>query len=209
MESKRIAIIGAGELGQQIAHLGKKNNYNIVGFFDDYVKDSIIDGLCLLGSISDIDVKSEAFDELIIAIGYNHFETRKSLFDKLQKKYPFATIIDKSAIIDPTATVDAGSVIYPNVVIDKQVHVGKNVLLNLSCTICHNSDIGAHSYIAPAVTLAGYVSIGECVFLGVGTTIIDNMTIADNVLVGAQALVNKDIVDPGGTYMGVPIHKKL
>ena len=32
----RIAIIGAGDMGQQIAHMGAANGYSIAGFFDDY-----------------------------------------------------------------------------------------------------------------------------------------------------------------------------
>ena len=36
--NERIAIIGAGDMGRQIAYMGLKNGYNIIGFFDDYNK---------------------------------------------------------------------------------------------------------------------------------------------------------------------------
>lgn len=36
--NERIAIIGAGDMGCQIAYMGLKNGYNIIGFFDDYNK---------------------------------------------------------------------------------------------------------------------------------------------------------------------------
>ncbi len=43
--SGRIAIIGSGDLGQQIAYLGIKNGYNIVGFFDDLCMKTLVMGM--------------------------------------------------------------------------------------------------------------------------------------------------------------------
>lgn len=192
-KQKRTAIIGAGELGEQIARLGIKNGYNIVGFFDDYTKEKKFLNLPVFGSINQIESNNDKFDNLIIAIGYNHFDVRQSLFLELSKRYAFATIIDNSAQIDPSANISAGCVIYPSVVIDKQVAIQENVLLNVGCNICHNSKVGSHSYIAPAVNIAGFVNIGEQAFLGIGCTITDHVTIASKSIIGAQSLVNKDI----------------
>lgn len=45
----RIAIIGAGDMGQQIAHVAIKNGYGIVGFYDDYCKDEYVNKIPVLG----------------------------------------------------------------------------------------------------------------------------------------------------------------
>lgn len=198
MNNKRVAIIGAGELGQQIAHLGLKNGYNIVGFFDDYLADQPHSSLPVFGKIDSIESFSGSFDVLVMAIGYAHFQERKSIYEKWKSKFPFISIIDKTAIIDPTATIGEGCVIYPNVVIDKEACINENVVLNLSCNVCHNAVIGSHSYISPAVTLLGYVSIGECVFIGAGAIVKEYILISDDVTIGAQAYVNRPINDTGG-----------
>ncbi|MGM9809355.1 MAG: NeuD/PglB/VioB family sugar acetyltransferase [Paludibacteraceae bacterium] len=208
--NERIAIIGAGELGQQIAHLGLKNNYHVVGFFDDVCTSNKVMGLPVYGTLNEIDAFAHTFDKLMIGIGYKHFDARKQLYLSLSTKYSFATIIDKSAHVDTTASIGEGCIIYPNVTIDKEVVIGCNVLLNLSCNICHNTYIGAHTYISPAVNIAGFVQIGECNFIGIGSTIIDNITISSNVVIGANSLVIKNLnANVGGVFAGVPIRKLL
>ena len=205
-QKRRIGIVGAGDLGQQIAHLALKNGYHVAGFFDDYTSEPVMN-MPVLGKFADIDQQSNHFDALVLAVGYKHFLERKNLYERLADKYPFETIIDTSAIIDPTVQIGEGTVIYPNVTIDKDVVIEDNVVLNLSCNICHNTTIGAHSYLAPAVNVAGFVHVGRCVFIGIGATIMDNLSIADNTIIGAQSLANKEIADTGGVFVGVPARK--
>ena len=202
----RIAIIGAGELGQQIAHLGRNNAYNIVGFFDDWATVDAVAGLPVFGKLSEIDIYRSCFDVLVMGIGYKHFAFKEQLFSELSDKYEFATLIDKSAIIDPSAVVGSGSVIYPNVVIDKDVRVGRDTIVNLSTNICHNSIIGDHCYLSPAVNLAGYVIVGKAVFIGIGATVVDHLSICDNATIGAQSLVLRSIDSfcSKGSFAGIP-----
>lgn len=49
----------------------------------------------------------------------------------------------------------------------------------------------------------GRVRIGSNVYLGFRTTVLCNVTIGDNVIVGANSLVNKDLAS-GGVYAGNP-----
>ena len=202
----RIAIIGAGELGQQIAHLGQNNAYTIVGFFDDWATVDTVAGLPVFGKLSEIDNYRSCFDVLVMGIGYKHLAFKEQLFSDLSDKYEFATLIDKHAIVDPSAVVGKGCVIYPNVVIDKDVKIGCDTIVNLSSNICHNSVIGDHSYISPAVNLAGYVRVGKAVFIGIGATVSDHLSICDNAVIGAQSLVIKSIKSFGskGTFAGIP-----
>ena len=203
---KRIAIIGAGELGQQIAHLGQNNSYSIVGFFDDWATEDIIAGLPVFGKTNEVDRYRSRFDALVMGIGYKHFAFKEQLFSELSEKYEFATLIDKSAIIDPSAVVGSGCVIYPHAVIDKDVKIGRDTIVNLSCNICHNSIIGDHTYLSPAVNLAGYVMVGKAVFIGIGATVSDHLSICDNAIIGAQSLVVKSIdsFSSKGIFAGVP-----
>lgn len=76
----RLAIIGAGDLGIQIAHCAKRNGKEVVGFFDDFACPGInIIGISVLGKISDIHYLSTQFDELLIGIGYKHMDFREHI----------------------------------------------------------------------------------------------------------------------------------
>ena len=205
--NKRIAIVGAGELGQQIAYCGKRNGYNIVAFFDDFMSERVVLDIPVIGKVNDIDHLKSCFDSLVIGIGYLHLDIRKSLFEELSLKNDFATIIDKTAYIDPSATIGKGSVIFPNVVLDKKVIVGDNVFVNISATIAHDSYIGNHSFLSPRVAIAGFTTIGQSSFLGINSTIIDNLNLPDNIRLGAGSVV-VNCLEGEGLYCGVPAKKK-
>lgn len=206
--NKRLAIIGAGELGNQIAHLAEQNDeLEVVGFFDDTRPiGTCIGKYKVLGTTRDVFTFYELkyFDCLMIGIGYHHMNSRKAFFEMFLPFIPFSAIIHPSCIIDPTAKIGTGVVLYPGCVIDKNVVIEDNVLLNLNVVVSHNSQIASHSFLSPRVTIAGFTFIGECCNLGVNTTIIDNIKITDHVQTGGGSLVIKDIL-LSGLYYGNPV----
>lgn len=190
----RIAIIGAGDMGQQIAHMGAVNGYSIAGFFDDYHNTGcVVAELPVLGSTDDIITKKDKFDGIVIGIGYKHFNVRKKLYEWLvAENIHMQTIIDKRAIVDETAEVGDGSIVMSNVILDKGVRIGANVFVNIGSTIAHDSFIGNHSFVAPRAAVAGFTRIGECNFLGINSTVIDNIATADNVFIGGGGRRDKE-----------------
>ena len=204
----RIAIIGSGDMGQQIAHMGLANGYSIVGYFDDYHSiGNIISGLPILGSIEDILTKKDKFDCIVIGIGYKHFNVRKQLYEWLvTENIHMQTIIDKRAIVDGTAEVGDGSIVMSNVILDKGVRIGANVFVNIGSVVAHDSFIGNHSFVAPRAAIAGFKRIGECNFLGINSTVIDNITTTDNVFIGGGGVVTKSLEEEG-LYVGVPVRR--
>lgn len=206
--NEKIAIIGAGELGKQILHLANKNGYNVVGFFDDYCKESQIDGKPALGGVDNVYYKSDKFDSVVIAIGYKHMDVRRRLYSELKLHgVKFATIIDKTAIIDSTVIIGEGAVITSAVVLDKGVIIEENVFINVACCVAHDSVIGAHSFLAPRVAIAGFTHVGQLSFLGINSTIIDNLCLPSKIKIGAGAVVTSNLEGPG-LYVGVPAIKK-
>jgi serine O-acetyltransferase len=84
---------------------------------------------------------------------------------------------------------------YGTIVVSDAAKVGKN------CRIHEGVNIGATngSFKAP--------EIGDNVFIGTGAKIIGDITIADDVAIGANAVVVKSILEKGVTYGGVPAKK--
>jgi len=208
---KKLAIIGSGDLGEQIAwHAHQDNHYSVVGFFDDFADPGIArHGLPILGNLSDVlpSYKNGLFDELLVAIGYKHFEQRKRIFDSLKKDVPFGRLIHSSSYVDPSVKMGSGVVIYPGCVVDMKARLEENVLLNAGVVIAHDTTIGAHSFLSPGVKVAGFVSVGNCVSLGIGTCVVDNIHLCDFVRTGAGAVVTESLTEPG-LYLGVPARYK-
>ncbi len=92
-------------------------------------------------------------------------------------------------------TVDAGLKIwhYGSIIVNGHAKIGKNCQLHGDNCIGNK---GGESYEAP--------SIGNNVEIGVGACVIGDIFIADNVRIGANAVVTKSCYTEGATLVGVP-----
>lgn len=206
----RVAIIGAGALGQQMAqHLRQSVNWAVVGFFDDLAAPgtATVNGP-VLGRVEAIQemFKTGAFDALLMGIGYNHLAVRQQLFEVLAPQVPFACFIHPAAYVDASATVAPGCFVSPGCILDLNVSLGPSTFLYPGCVLAHDTVLVGHSFLAPAVCLAGHVTVGPRCFLGIGTTVIDGVQLGPDVRTGAGATVVVNLIEPG-LYVGAPAKK--
>lgn len=203
---KTLAIIGSGDLGQQIAHYAiSDNHYDKVVFFDDFTESVEINGFKILGKTDLIEQEFllKSFDELLIGIGYKHLAIRKSLFERFEEKIPFGKIIHSSSWLDKSARVGKGCVIYPRCSIDANVVIENDTIINIGCVIAHDTVVGEHCFLSPRVALAGFIKIEGMCILGINSTIIDNITIVSKTQIGGGSVVINTI-DKAGLYVGNP-----
>jgi sugar O-acyltransferase (sialic acid O-acetyltransferase NeuD family) len=201
MSSTTLAILGAGELGQQIAHFALSDgHYDKVVFYDDINQSTVI-----LGNTDKAieDYKKGLFDEILIGIGYNHLAVRQEKYLLLKNQIPFGKIIHTSCFVDKTAVIEEGVVLYPRTVLDKKVHIKANTILNLSVTVSHDTTIGESCFVAPSVAIAGFCKIDNQVFIGINSTIVDNLNLTKNSVIGAGSVLTKNTTE-SGIYFGNP-----
>jgi sugar O-acyltransferase (sialic acid O-acetyltransferase NeuD family) len=203
---KRLAIVGSGDLGQQIAYYALSDgHYDDVIFFDDFNPSGLINNCRVVGTTADVEqaYKANAFDELMIGIGYKYLDVRKQLYQKFSASVPFGKVLHSTSWIDRSAEVQAGCVIYPGCFIDAKVKIKANTVINIACTIAHDTVIGSHSFLSPRVAIAGFVEVNELCIIGINSTIIDNIVITDKVQLGGGTVVIKAI-QQSGLYVGNP-----
>ena len=209
---KTLGIIGAGDLGKQIAYYAiNDNHYDGVVFFDDYYDNNTQqNNNKVVGKLVDIEkaFNDKVFDELIIGIGYKHLEFKKKIYEQLKDKITFGKIIHSSSIISESANIEEGCVIYPGCIIDINCIVKANTIVNIGCSISHDSEIGECCFLSPRVAIAGFVKISNECILGINSTIIDNIKISPKVKLGASAVVTNPITEEG-LYIGVPAKKYI
>jgi serine O-acetyltransferase len=87
-------------------------------------------------------------------------------------------------------------------------------IVHYGCTVVsHRSKIGNNCRIHEGVTIGTNAfsdkapQIGKNVYIASGAKIIGDITIADGVCIGANALVVKDILEPNITVSGIPARK--
>ncbi|HOU03416.1 MAG TPA: NeuD/PglB/VioB family sugar acetyltransferase [Bacteroidales bacterium] len=204
---KRLALIGAGDLGRRIAYQALNDkHYQPVGFFDDFIEDNkLVNGLPVLGKVNDIQSCFDLglFDLLMVSIGYRYFDLREELFNRFKDRIPFGTILHSSVCKDKSCETGAGVFVNPGCVLDLNARIDQNAIIGTACVISHDSKIGSHSWLSPSVTIAGCCEIGQKVNLGVGTTVIDHIKISDGIQTGAGTVVVENL-EVKGLYIGVP-----
>ena len=204
---QRVLILGAGGHAQVVADAlmrARDAGERVVpiGYLDDdpEAHGQLRLGLPVLGALA--DAARIPHDALIVAIGSNR--VRRDLFARLeQQDARFAIARHPSAVIAPDVRIGPGTVICARVVVNPGAVVGANVILNTACTVDHHNRIGNHVHIAPGVHLGGDVHVGEGTLVGIGATVMPQRSVGAWSVVGAGALVNRDLPD-GVIAVGVP-----
>lgn len=188
-KTEKIYIYGASGHGLVCADVAKAMGYKECIFLDDNKGLKFSDDL-------------QKYD-LFVAIGDNNI--RELISQKiLNSNFKLVNLIHPSAIISPSAKIaNQGVLIMPLVVVNANAKIEKGVILNTSCVIEHECEVGEFSHISVGAKLAGNVKIFKKCFLGINSAILPNTKIAENTIIGAGSVVLKDILKTG-VYAGVP-----
>lgn len=99
-----------------------------------------------------------------------------------------------------------GSFIGANCILTTNIILGDHALLNRGNQIGHDCRIGDFFSMMPGSIVGGNVQIGNRVYMGSCSNIREGIRICDDVVIGMNAAVVRDITEPG-TYVGVPAKK--
>ncbi len=206
---KKLIIIGASGFGREVAWLVERINENnptwdLVGFLDDdlSIQGKEINGYKVLGTVDTIPTYADAY--FVCAIGSS--KIRKSVVEKVYRadsKIKFATLVDPSVECSKSVNIGEGSIICAHSIMTVDIEIGKHNVINLDCTIGHDSTLKDFVTLYPSVNVSGMCNIGQCTEIGTGAKIIQEKNICDECIVGAGAVVIKDIKQ-SGVYVGIP-----
>lgn len=205
---KRIAIIGAGGFGREVKTIIDAINkvnplYDFIGFFDDGIaKGMLVNNYPILGGISDINAYDE---ELSIVVCIADPQIKKKVISKINNpNINFPTITHpKVSVNQEFVAVGKGCVICEGTIITCNIEIKNFVILNLMCTVGHDTIIEDYCSFMPSVNISGEVKIEQGVYVGTGAKIINLLEIGENTIVGAGAVVSKSL-PPNCTAVGIP-----
>ena len=209
---RRIAIIGAGGFARELRWLlsevaaDPKQQYeafDVAGFLvSDLGKLGPHDST-VLGDFDWLDANH--VDALAMGIGTPG--ARLKVANELTQRFP---AIEWPAIVHPsvrfdvdTCKLEEGVILCAGVMATVNVVLGAFSMVDMQCTIGHETIIGAGSSIYRSANISGGDCIGKGVLVGTGAQILQYLTIGDHATVGAGAVVTKD-VEPMTTVVGIP-----
>ena len=209
---KKLIIIGAGDFGREVSWVVERINaaaptWELLGFVDDTPdkQGAVVDGYPVLGPASALDAITE---ETWVVCSIGTGRTRRRVMEEVLRNPSLkaATLIDPSAIVGRNARVGAGCVVCAGTVLAISSQLADHVIVNLNCTIGHDTALEPYCTVHPGSNLSGKVHVGACTDIGTGTKVIQGKIICPGCVLGAGAVVVKDITEPG-TYVGVPARR--
>jgi sugar O-acyltransferase (sialic acid O-acetyltransferase NeuD family) len=189
-----LLIVGTGGQGKVVLDCAEKYYEKISFMTNDLNVHRIGNYPILFEQDMTAEYISKNFSEIIVAIGNNNIRLNLSLKYSSQG-IKLATIIHPSASISGYATIGEGTVVCANAVINPFSKIGKACIINTGSIIEHDCILDDGVHISPNAALGGAVKIGKGTWICLGSNIVNNITIGENVIVGAGAVVLKDVPD--------------
>lgn len=194
-------LIGAGGHASVILDIATKNHIKIDGVFVDKTQKDIT-GLPVIGEFKDILKYSGEDTEFMLAFG--NIKIREKLEKELTDNgVKWFSLIDKDAVICSNVKVGEGTVIMPGAIVNSQASIGKHVIINSGSIVEHGCIISDHVHMSPRATICGNSKIGKGTWLCAGSIVIDDIFVGDDVIVGAGAVVIRNIKDKD-KVVGIP-----
>lgn len=191
---KKAFIGNGGHLREVIAH----TKFDVIRFVEDeYFKDEE----------KTLPLSQFNSKEYTIMIAIADSQVRSRIQKSLPEDTKYFSFIDPSAILmDRNIVIGDGSFIGANCVITTNVKIGNHSILNRNINIGHDVVIGDCFSAMAGSVVSGNVSIGNNCYMGNNSSIREKTTICDDVVIGMNGSVVKNIDKPG-TYVGVPVNK--
>jgi sugar O-acyltransferase (sialic acid O-acetyltransferase NeuD family) len=201
-------IVGAKGFAKEVLEIVHKNDsVSTVAFYDDVnedIGDYLYNQYPILKSEAEVKEFFGKFgNEFTIGIGGPNL--RRMLYDKFTEiGGDFISTISENAVIGSFGNeIGKGSNLMQNIVLTNDIYIGSGVIINQLASIGHDVIINDFCEICPNVSISGNCEIGEYSFIGTGAIILPKVKIGKNVIIGAGAVVSKDLPD-NCVAVGVP-----
>lgn len=205
---KDIVLVGSGGFAREtlqvildINDLGDR--WNVLGFLDDNeaVHGEELQGYPILGPLDWLTGR----ENLAVVVAVGSTVARNRLVQRMaaigEVEYP--VLIHPKAWIGRNVTIGEGTIICAGCMITTDIQIRRFNILNLDCTVGHDSVLNDFVTAAPSVNISGDVHIGEGCALGTGSAIIQGIQIGEWSILGAGAVTIRDI-PANVTAVGAP-----
>jgi sugar O-acyltransferase (sialic acid O-acetyltransferase NeuD family) len=152
----------------------------------------------------------DSLDKFSIEKGYKYVQGLNSvqkykMVEALQAEHDieFESLVHPEAYVGSNVTLGEGVFVNARAVIAPNAHLDDFCSVNRLAVVGHDAYVGKYTRLGPSVALAGSVTIGSHCSICISSTIIDYVEVGDWTVIGAGAVVSKDI-PAGKVAVGAP-----
>ena len=193
---KKLLIFGSGGFAREVAWLTQEINkhrssWELFAFVDIESSDTKINGIKV---ISESDAQ-KFVNKVFVVVGIGLSGIRREVTMKLiTQGFKFATLIHPSLKYDEErCSIGVGSIICAGNIFTTNIRIKDHVIINLDCTIGHDTIIEEFVTVSPGCHLSGFTTLRQNVFLGTGTVTREGIEIKENSVIGAGSVIVSDL----------------
>ena len=206
---KKIAIIGSGGFGREVACLinainEKSKEWNFIGFFDD-VKDIGYENEYgkVLGRIKDLNSYPESLAVVVAIAKPSAIEVIIKSITSPNIYFPNLIAPDIIFFDKNNMSLGQGNIIGFGCSISCNIHIGNFNIFNCFISVGHDTKIGNYNAVMPSTKISGNITIGDRNFFGASSVILEKLTIGNDTTIGANSLIFRNTKDKN-IYIGNP-----
>ena len=139
----------------------------------------------------------------IAMVAVANSQDRFNIVNRLPNETKYFSFIHPTSLIMGDVEIGEGSFIGAYSILTTNIKIGKHAILNRGNHIGHDCRIGDYFSSMPNSVMGGNVEAGDRVYMGSCSNIREKIKICDEVIIGMNAAVVKDVKN-SGTYIGVP-----
>ena len=212
---ERLLIFGCNDFAElmceNICRGWSKQDYQVEGFVIDdvYYTDSTYCGNKLYRYSDMGNYFAHEEISILVCIGYSKMNLgRKKVFGRLvQDGWKVASYFDKTAIVR-TDDFGIGNIVCDGANIGVKSKLGDGNIFYPSAVFAHHSVAGNFNFWAISASVAGHVVVGNRCFFGNNSSTRDNISIADETLVGAGCYLDHTVENAGHIYRAIACEEK-
>jgi len=193
-----ILVFGAsGHAKVVIDAIEREGKFSVAGLIDNYKQLGFeCNGHFVIGNLKDLPSFLEQGQVAggILAISDNW--TRSVVREQIKQIMPgfnFVSIVHPRANIGNKTTIGPGTIVLAGANVGPSCSVGAHCIINTLASLDHDSVMEDYSSLAPSAITGGNVNIGSFSAICLGAKIIHKISIGPQTVIGAGAIVVKDI----------------
>ena len=195
-----LIIIGGGEHAFMVYEAALlSGQFKVVGFLDRQP--------ATLGDVSYLGTDDAApnYPGVAFVMGIGTMQAgpaRRQMIGRMQVKR-WASVVHPRAIVLPSATIGAGTVIMPGAIVNARSMIGNHCIVNSGAIVEHDVRVGHCTHLSPGTVVGGGAEIGDNCFVGLGSRVRDHVSIGNDTLVAMGSVVTGSWPQ-GSVLRGVP-----
>jgi sugar O-acyltransferase (sialic acid O-acetyltransferase NeuD family) len=200
----RVFFVGGASLAKLCYNIIRKNGHE-VPFVYDRTKGLKPPWDCVVfDDEAAIPEHARTCDGFLVCIGDVHGAARVRYSQQLLALglTPISAVHPTTIICEETS-VGAGLQAMPASIINDFARVGDFCILNVHSSVGHECVLGKGIHVMSSATLTGLVKVGDYSTIGTNATVLPRITIGSNCVIGAGAVITKDVPD-NAVVVGVP-----